>query len=95
MYATIWCTNFQPSSCYKKVASLSWKHCSKYDDSFPDAFVPQIHAVEALLSCSDDAGMCPTLVWSNGTSESFISQPPGLAWQKIRLQNVTKYVCVS
>ena len=28
MSAKIWCTNFQPSSCYKKVASLSWKHCN-------------------------------------------------------------------
>ena len=28
MCAKIWCTNFQPSSCYKKVASLSWKHCT-------------------------------------------------------------------
>ena len=30
MCAKIWCTNFQPSSCYRKVASLSWKHCRHF-----------------------------------------------------------------
>ena len=36
MCAKIWCTNFQPSSCYKKVASLSWKHCT-HPKGGPDA----------------------------------------------------------
>ena len=49
-----------------------------------------MHAVEASLKCTG-VMVSPTLVWSNGTSECFASQPSDLVWQKIKLQNKARY----
>lgn len=62
------------------------KHC---------VHIIQIHTVQVLLQGRNDGGTdsafcCPTLIWSNGASECFLSKPSDLLWQKVELQNVTK-----
>ena len=40
--------------------------------------------MEALLKYgSGDTPTSPNLIWSNGASETFISQPSDFVWQKI------------